>query len=471
MKKPSIYVRLTLWYLLSVSVLLFICIGFMLYLNRKVTLESVQSRLVRVVEEVSKEMDTLSDMADATDSDDIYIQYQDLYIEIDDDYVSETDSVYTALYSQDHVLIYGNTPLSDNTAEKPAFSQTVKEMLIGSTHYYVYDAPVKSDVTGNLWIRGMIAQTQVRSDISKLFLMMAALLPVFMLLCLFLAHSMAKKALQPVERMRRTVMQISNGKDLSTRIDLGEGEDELHQLATVFNRMLDRLQASFAREQRFSSDASHELRTPMSVIVAECEYLSTETKDNPLSLEEYREGIVVIRRQASYMNEIIRNLLDFTRLGMNRYEKSLLDLSALLRDIGTDMQRLHQDEDVLLHMQIEEDVNIAGNKELIYRMLINIIDNAYRYGRQGGDIALQLYTEKDRACILVKDKGQGIAEEDLAHIFERFYRADSSRSSKGTGLGLSLSKEIAEWHGGDIQVESLPEKGSTFIISLPLIKL
>ena len=167
------------------------------------------------------------------------------------------------------------------------------------------------------------------------------------------------------------------------------------------------------------------------------------------------------------MNDIIKNLLDFTRLGRNFYEKEPINISELIKGICHDMRLINADNNIILSEEIEDEIYVYANKNLIYRMLVNIISNAYTYGKKDGHIYVSLYKDKE-VNIVVKDDGIGISDKDLSYIFERFYRAESSRTGKGTGLGLAMAMEIARWHGGDISVESEENKGSSSSIILPL---
>lgn len=468
MKKFSIDIKLTLWYALSMTVILVFTVSFILYLNRKVTLDSIQKKLVDIVREASKEIECYNDIENITDSDDIYIKYRDGYIEIDDDYLSETKSVYTALYNEQKILIYGDTPLLNYHGTMPDFSEEIKQLKVGGIHYYIYDMNVESEVLSDLWVRGVVAKTEELRGITYISIFALCLLPLIMLFSIISGYAITKSALKPIENIRQTALHISNGRDLSKHIDIGEGEDELHKLVDVFNDMLDRLARSFEREKRFASDASHELRTPMAVIMAECEYLSSENMGEPLHIEEYKEGIEVIHRQSKRMTAIIKDLLDFTRLGKNIYEKSSVNISDLLEGICEDMQRLHI-QDIQLKKEIEKEVFVYANQDLLYRMLMNIINNAYTYGKEKGMVEVKLFLKNKKVYISIQDDGIGISPKDKQHIFERFYRADSSHTGKGTGLGLAMALEIARWHGGDIVVESELGKGSVFQIVLPIL--
>ena len=464
MKKLGIVSKLTLWYSFIMVVIASLMIGFLLYVVRRVTIDSVQKKLVDTITKASKEIEYEENISE---EDDIYIEYGDAYIEIDEDYIKERNGVYIALYNLESDLLYGSLPPLDNIEKLPAFSEEIKEVEEEGLRYYIYDMPVKDKRLKNLWVRGIVMPTDGLRDISRISLIAVYTLPILVLISVLMGYMMARGALKPIESIRESALKIGSGMDLNRHIDIGEGDDELHKLVKVFNDMFDRLYNSFEKEKRFASDASHELRTPMTVIIAECEYLNSIKENESLSKEEYLGGLEVIYRQARRMNDIIKNLLDFTRLGKNFYEKEPINISELIKGICHDMRLINADNNIILSEEIEDEIYVYANKNLIYRMLVNIISNAYTYGKKDGHIYVSLYKDKE-VNIVIKDDGIGISDKDLSHIFERFYRAESSRTGKGTGLGLAMAMEIARWHGGDISVESEENKGSGFSITLPL---
>ena len=463
MKKLGIVSKLTLWYSFIMVVIASLMIGFLLYVVRRVTIDSVQKKLVDTIIKASKEIEYEENISE---EDDIYIEYGDAYIEIDEDYIKERNGVYIALYNLESDLLYGSLPPLDNIEKLPAFSEEIKEVEEEGLRYYIYDMQVKDKRLKNLWVRGIVMPTDGLRDMSRISLIAVYTLPILVLISVLMGYMMARGALKPIESIRESALKIGSGMDLNRHIDIGEGDDELHKLVKVFNDMFDRLYNSFEKEKRFASDASHELRTPMTVIIAECEYLNSIKENESLSRDEYLGGLEVIYRQARRMNDIIKNLLDFTRLGKNFYEKEPINISELIKGICHDMRLINADNNIILSEEIEDEIYVYANKNLVYRMLVNIISNAYTYGKKDGHIYVSLYKDKE-VNIVIKDDGIGILDKDLSHIFERFYRAESSRTGKGTGLGLAMAMEIARWHGGDISVESEENKGSGFGITLP----
>ena len=230
--------------------------------------------------------------------------------------------------------------------------------------------------------------------------------------------------------------------------------------------MISRLDDSFEAEKRFISDASHELRTPMSVIMAQTELTLEKDRTN----EEYKSAIEVINRQGGRMNTLIDTLLDYTRLEQraDEYQMMPIDLSELVSSLCEDM-KLIKLKDITLEYDVDPGITISGHQVLLTRMLQNLIDNAYKYGNDGGNIWVSLKDNKDNVILSVKDNGIGISESGVNKIFDRFYREDTSRTHKkrmayGYGLGLSMVKKIVEMHNANIRVISEEDKGSEFKI-------
>ena len=235
--------------------------------------------------------------------------------------------------------------------------------------------------------------------------------------------------------------------------------------------MFGRLEKSFEAERQFTSDASHELRTPTAVIMAQAEY-GLELADNE---DEYREALEVIKRQAERMNDLINRLLFFTRLdqGTEPVNMEEVNLSQLTSDICAEQQMIKY-SNITLSADIEPDIAAITDRNLFTRLLNNLCSNAYKYGKPDGSIKVSLKRLDDRAVLSVADDGIGISEENLEKIWNRFYQVEPSRNEDagggGIGLGLSMVKRIAVLLGGEVSVESTLGKGTIFSFSMRLKK-
>jgi len=317
-----------------------------------------------------------------------------------------------------------------------------------------------------VWVVGILPEDSMENVMSSVVRYACVGLPVVVLLAALGGWAIAGRSLRPLRKITESAREISDGHDLSRRIDIGRGRDEAHELADTFNDMMGRLERSFDAERQFTSDASHELRTPTTVILAECEMAEKTPEDT----EAVREFVAEIHRQARKMSELIGKLLSYTRLeqGTRRIDRELLDLGALAADICEE-QRTVASRDITIECEAEPEVYVDGDAALLISLVQNLITNAVKYGKDGGHVYVRVYREKENACVLVRDDGTGISEEDLDRIWNHFYQADRSRSdeSRGVGLGLSLAQQIARLHGGRITAASKLGEGSEFIFSMP----
>ena len=374
------------------------------------------------------------------------------------------DGVYLLVYSKEEALLAGQLPGFFTGVEEPFQNGLTRGVDTPQGHCYVLDFFVPFGWEDGVWVRGIIPAGGAAQTSRNVMTLGAVALPLLLVLAAAGGYAVARRAFRPLDQMAATASAIQEGSDLSARIPVGKGHNEFTRLAGTFNQMLQRLEGSFQAEERFSSDASHELRTPMSVIMAQCE-LSLE---EPQSAAEYVEALEVIQRQGRKMTKLINDMLDFTRLEMHaeRYPLEATDLSGLTESICADMA-LIRDQDIALTWEVEPGITVRGNRDLLSRMLTNLISNAYRYGKPGGHIRVSLGRTGGGIELAVADDGIGIAPEEQEKIFRRFYQSDRSRSGAGTGLGLSMVQEIARFHGGEIRLESALGQGSTFTFFLP----
>lgn len=462
MKNISIRLRITAWFSAIMIFIVAATFGVILWVDYSVIQKTIQDNLIETVEDNVDEIEFFKDVdSDETDHNaDQYIVYESGHLEIDDDFLDKVNGISTALYTESGGLLYGENLIANETSGLHFSDRKIQKIEAEGVKYYVFDCALTYEGTEGLWLRGIVSEDQGTQQLASIVRISAIALPALLILAVIGGYWIASRALKPVHKIAEAASQINQGKDLSKRIDIGSGSDELHELADVFNDMFNRLDDAFKSEQQFTSDASHELRTPMSVIMAQCEYTLEETR----TPEEYEEALTVIRRQGGKMSRLIDDMLCFARLERNHssYSKEMLDFSSLAEDVCGDMALL-RDKNITLTMKIEPDISISGNQLLLSRLLVNLISNAYRYGKDNGNIEVCL--NNDNGIVLsVTDDGIGIPADRQKQIFERFYREDSARSSEGTGLGLAMVKEIAEYHNGKVEVVSEVGNGSTFSI-------
>ncbi|HWF39663.1 MAG TPA: ATP-binding protein [Candidatus Acidoferrales bacterium] len=292
--------------------------------------------------------------------------------------------------------------------------------------------------------------------------------PAFLGLAAFGGYWMSRRALAPVDEITRSARRIE-AHDLSQRLTVPRSGDELSRLVGTLNEMLGRLETAFQRITQFTADASHELRTPVSVIRTSAELALSK----PRAEDEYRETLSLILSETEKVSELIQQLLDLARADSGFTEFSLVrtDLYQPLRDACRQASLLAQSKQITFRQNIPNDsIWIAGESSALEKLFLIVLDNAVKYTPSGGEIDVCLKSNEQFASVDIRDTGIGIALADIPHVFDRFYRVDRvrSRESGGTGLGLAIGRWIAQAHRGDIRVHSELSKGSTFEIRLPL---
>jgi heavy metal sensor kinase len=292
-------------------------------------------------------------------------------------------------------------------------------------------------------------------------------LPIVLLVTAGLGWLLARGSLRPIQRMTHTARRIS-GANLDEKVPTSGSGDELDQLAVTLNEMITRIRESMARIRRFSGDAAHEIRTPLAAIRSQIEV----TLELPRSREEYdqvlRQVLDEVDRLGRGADAILR--LATSEAGLQRSQRSAVDLAELLADLIAFFEPLAAEKDVKLSLALEPTPAVMGDPAWLHQLFANLVHNAIKFTPPGGSVRVELSQEPEvhAIAVAVRDTGVGIPREHLDRIFERFHKVDASRTEGGFGLGLSLAREIAKAHGGTIHVESEPGRGSVFRVLLPL---
>ena len=276
---------------------------------------------------------------------------------------------------------------------------------------------------------------------------------------------MARRAVSGIEAVTHTAQKISGGS-LQERVPVKPRGDEIDQLATTFNQMVDRIQTLLTEIKEMSDNIAHDLRSPVTRIRGTAEVTLTTGK----SLDDYENMAASTIEDCDRLLDMINTMLliSKTEAGVEKPSREEVDIAALIRQACEIFQPIAEDKNVRLSHRAAEKTLIFGDTRMLQRMLSNILDNGVKYTPSGGKIKVSLTESESRDLVIsVNDTGVGISKADLARIFERFYRCDQSRSQPGTGLGLSLARAIARAHGGDITVTSTVNQGSNFNITLP----
>ena len=327
---------------------------------------------------------------------------------------------------------------------------------------YIRQAKI-STPTGELIIVGH-PMTAELAELRRHLLKLAAVGGGILLFGLTVGWLLVARALQPIAEISAAAEKISAG-DLAQRINTAGTKSELGRLTAVLNSTFTRLDAAFTLQKRFAADAAHELRTPVSVLIAQTHAAMLK----PRSYEENLATIAACHRAAQRMRQLITSLLHLTRLdaGQETARRLKFDLLPVASEAIALVKPLAETAGVKLILDAAP-AEISGDPEQWHQVITNLLTNAIQYNRPGGEVRVKFFLENQNVVLQVADTGLGIAAEDLPHIFERFYRADAARSSGNAGLGLSICQAIVAAHGGTLGADSRAGEGSTFTVRLPV---
>lgn len=450
MKKLSIKMKVTIWY----TGLIILIMGFVFMFIWMFSGQAVTYQAEKQVKEA-----TIEGVEEITDRD-----KQD---KRDDDFEFYDDGVSLLIYDENGALLEGSLPSGFNDQEDGLGHDRIKTVVSNQTEWMIYDYHLLQDGQ-SVWIRGVMAIDSFAKAMNSIFLIALISIPILVLLAGFGGYWITKKAFRPVEEMNRTVKEIREGKDLSKRIDLSGAKDEIHELADTFNGMFERLETAFENEKQFTADASHELRTPTSVIISQAEYALTQL-NHPAEVKESLEAIL---RQSTKMSELINQLLQLART--NQHHASIMyetfDISELAEIVAEEMSEIGEKSNISVETDIQPGLKIEADQTLLMRLLINLMMNGIAYNRENGFVKIKLYEEDNQIIGQISDNGIGIDQKEQEKIWERFYRIDAARTSTtsgNAGLGLSMAKWIVDMHQGTITVESQLGKGSLFEFRIP----
>jgi heavy metal sensor kinase len=307
----------------------------------------------------------------------------------------------------------------------------------------------------------------LEETLHRLLIILLITMPLALLASLGGGWFLAGRALRPVGAITQAAERIAGG-DLTQRLTVPTAQDEIGRLAATFNAMIDRLEASFQQVRQFTSDASHELRTPLTVLKGETELALRR----PRSSDDYRVVLESSLEEIDRMSRIVDELLFLSRadLGEIKMESRPVRLDHLFDDLKRQAEVLGYEQGVQIVTGLIEPATVAGDDMRLGELVLNLLDNAIKYSPPGGRVEMSLVTQDGMARLSVSDQGIGVAREEHAHIFDRFYRTDAARAhtKKGTGLGLAICQWIVDAHHGTIEVHSEPGKGSTLTVVLPL---
>ena len=464
-RNVSIKSKITLWNAALMLLLVTLVLGFMLSMGTSIIEVSGKRQLVRVLDDNAEE-----------------IEFDDGRLELDDVNFFES-GVYTLVYTQEGALISGKSP--SGSLELALEDMSLRSLFSDGIEYYIYDKLIDVEDYGRVWVRGIIELDEVADLVHLLFFIALISLPFFVLFATLGCYFISKRAFRPIDKIINLAKEINESENLSLRINLGDGKDEVYELARTFDEMFAQLESSFEGEKQFSSDASHELRTPTAVILAQCEYARGEKATQ----EDREEALEVIQRQAFKMSKLINDLLNINRLdrGLERTDFKLADFSDLLTGLCKDQAHICPAH-LELRWEIAPRVMLNLDQTIMTRLITNLLNNAFRYAKAPatelgvgsgnksgvesgnclGTVDVRLWENEKEIILSVEDNGIGIALDEQSKIWQRFYQVNPSRTAEqngSMGLGLFMTKQIAKMHGAQITVKSELNVGTCFTVT------
>lgn len=445
-KLTSIKTRITIWYTSLMFVLIALVLIIVGTVSYRLSIDNIEKDVKLQVTQISEKLGK---------------RQNDVFKSIE----SEKEFKNVSVYSENGGYIVGQY-IYDIANIKFEEGAPRREKVDGR-EYIVYDV-LKHTIPGErggFWIRGA---ESVNSTVVFGRLAIYVVLIIIPLVLLFTAiggYYITKKSFTPVNNIIKAADDICTKNDISRRIEIDPSarHDELYNLSVTLNGMLDKIEALIAQEKRFTSDASHELRTPISVILAQGEYLSEIVKDE--KEKELAENIVVKAKQVS---KLVSRLLLLARIDRSRqkFNKEKVDISVLADIAAESMYEFAKQKDILIITDVAEGLIVEIDEALFMSVLTNLIANGIKYGKPSGYVCISASKSEEEVEITVRDNGIGIKEEYIDKIWERFFRIDDVRNDEygSHGLGLSMVKSIVQMHGGKISVKSEYGKGTEFRI-------
>ncbi|QBD75899.1 HAMP domain-containing protein [Ktedonosporobacter rubrisoli] len=311
-----------------------------------------------------------------------------------------------------------------------------------------------------------IPSSNIPQQLQQLLTILVVTTPLVLLFSSAGGYWLASRATRPVQTITCTAQEIS-ATDLHRRLNLSQ-HDEIGELATTFDGMLDRLEGAFARQRQFTADASHQLRTPLSIVKTETERIL----QRPHTFQECIQALAIVHQENQRMTRLVGDLLILARAdqGKTVLNCAWVDLCEIVVNAAEDLSPLAEQNGIEIRLSGLDELVVWGDRLYLKQLCINLLENAFKYSvGVGKHIEVNFDRDPSHALFQVLDEGPGIEAEHLPHLFERFYRVNQSQAHpSGSGLGLSIAHWIVEEHGGSIQIRSTPGKGSVFEVRFPL---
>lgn len=444
-KITSIKTRITIWYTTLMLVMIAIVLALVGGISYRLSIDNIEKD---VVVQVSMVNDKFSK------------RDRDVFYNVDNNEEFKNVTIYTD--KGEYIAGKRNYDIDSIPFEE---GSPRRENVVGK-EYIIYDSrmPAPPNVPG-LWVRGTESVNSSMVLGRSMLNVVLILIPIILIFTAIGGYYITKKAFMPISDITKTANDIRVKGNVNKRININPNgnEDELYHLSVTLNGMLDNIENLISQEKQFTSDASHELRTPISVILSQGEYLLEIAET-----DKERELAQNIVDKAKQMTKLVSSLLLLSRIDQNRQklEKQETDLGVLV-DVAVDsVTSLAEEKNISLDVEVGKNITIYADETLMLSAITNLVSNALKYGKESGTVKVSAVKEDEVVSLTVADDGIGIPAEKLDKIWDRFYRVDGVRNDEygSSGLGLSMVKSIVELHGGKISVASEVGKGTEFRI-------
>ncbi len=451
-----IRVRLTLWYVFLLAVTFIIFSVYLIFRFQDSLVTAVDNSLQITVSHTIAALDK----EDLADRDRVTLTRSGPEV-IDPNFVmrllSPQSEVWDIAGNAQDVSFWGPTEAGYST-------QAGRE---NKSQWRVFTQPVlNSDGQTIAWVQAAQSLGPVNEALEGLRAQLFLGIPLVLLFAGLGGYFLANRALRPIRQITQTAQEIT-AQDLSRRLAYRGAMDEIGSLATTFDQMLGRLQSSFARERQFTGDAAHELRTPLTVLKGQIEVALNRRR----SSAAYEKTLQELSSQVERLIRLSNGLLFLSRSDQQQlsFEPVYFDLREWLEILVEQLEPLAREKGLKISLNVPADLSVYGDSDHLIRLFLNIFENALKYTPMSGQITITALKVPEEIQILIHNTGPGISQEQLPHLFERFYRVEADRSSQtgGSGLGLAIAHEIVLLHRGEIDVQSEPNQGVTVTVHLP----
>ena len=449
MKQRSILKRITTWYALLMTLVVFVMFVGVTIMSQILVKQELRRDLISSLNHLKTQISV----------EDQYLDFENVETFRNQTYLSIYDEYGNVYLGQIPKIFDVETPFSNNKLIEKTYSNNEKILY--------YDESYSIEGYGNFWLRGIIFYTSTQLSIQKTINLVLIALILMLVLISLGGYYLTKRALKPVETIRKRAQEIGEGKDLHLRLPIQKPKDELSRLSETFNLMLNRLEDAFMREEQFSYDISHELKTPLSVMILEIESLQAKSKD-----PQVLSTLNLLEQKSKQMQSLTQQLLLLARTNHETYPLDLetIDLQEIIEMILSSFEYSDNDKNIRFVLQVDPNTKLHADLGLLIRLFENLIENSIKYGSTEGTTYIKSKIIDDLLEISFSDNGIGIPSQHLDKIWDRLYQVDTSKNNQANsyGLGLAIVKWIVDLHKWDIHVESKVGIGTTFKILIPL---